>query len=243
MRVILLSSILLLASVSARAVPITPAAFGPSALVEGFEGIVLGANVKSSPFSNILEPGSVGAFTFASGVTLTAPIPSPGTMANGAFVHDFALPMGATNGWGANGSVASAANVPFGTAYLGIFDNLGAGGVSMRLDFAGPMLRAGGYVTGAAGTTIGLDVYGSGGTLLESRTLSTVPVGAWSTNFAGIERAEGIAYVVFRGSDFGLDGLTFEPLTVPEPATALLVLAGLVTIAGRRLSEARGSYS
>lgn len=234
MRNLLLAAVVVLASASAQAVSITPAAFGPGALVEGFEGLVLGPNVGASPFANILEPGDVSAYTFASGVTLTAPVPNPGTMSNGAFVHDFSLPMGATNGWGANGSVASAANVPFGTAYIGVFDNLGAGGASMRFDFAGPMLRVGGSVTGAAGTTVTLDVYGSGGALLESRTLATVPVGSWSTNFAGIERGEGIAYVVFRGSDFGLDGLTFEPLVVPEPSAALLVLGGVAALAGRR---------
>lgn len=227
MRSFLLALVVSFAAVSAHAAPITPAAFGPGAVVEGFEGIVLGANVGASPFSNILEPGIVSAFAFASGVTLTAPVPNPGTMSNGAFVHDFALPMGAVNSWGANGNVASAADVPFGTAYLGIFDNIGAGGASIRFDFAAPMARVGGFVTGAAGTNVSLDVYGTAGVLLETRTLATVPVSAWSTNFAGIERSEGIAYVVFRGTDFGLDNLTFEPAPVPEPSVLGLLAIGL----------------
>lgn len=240
MRSLLLAAALVLAGASAQAVPITPAAFGSGAAVEGFEGIVLGPNVGASPFSNILEPADVSAFPFGSGVTLTAPAPNPGTMSNGAFVHDFSLPMGATNGWGTNGSVASAANVPFGTAYLGVFDSLGAGSASMRFDFAAPVLRVGGYVTGAGGTTVTLDVYGTGGVLLESRTLATVPVASWSTNFAGLERSEGIAYVVFRGTDFGLDNLTFEaaPVPVPEPSALGLLALGLAALAQRRRGRA-----
>jgi len=234
MRNLLLVAVALLAGASAQAVPISPSAFGSGAVVEGFEGIVLGPNVGASPFSNILEPADVSAFPFASGVVLTSPVPNPGTMSNGAFVHDFSLPMGATNGWGANGNVASAANVPFGTAYLGIFDNLGAGGASLRLDFASPMLRVGGYVTGAGSTSVTLEVYDSGGVLLESRTVPTVAVSAWSTNFLGLERAEGIAYVVFRGSDFGLDNLTFEAMPVPEPSQAGLLALGVSLLAMRR---------
>ncbi|HVP31387.1 MAG TPA: PEP-CTERM sorting domain-containing protein [Myxococcota bacterium] len=236
-RPLLLAIPFLLAGASAPATPITPAAFGPSAVAEGFEGLVLGPNVGTSPFSNILEPGKVSAYTFASGVTLSAPVPNPGTMSNGAFVHDFALPMGATNTWGANGSVSSAANVPFGTAYLGAFDNLGSGPVSLTLDFASPMLRAGAYVTGAAGTTVRLDVYGAGNVLLESRTLATVPVASWSTNFLGLERLEGIDRVVFTGTDFGLDGLTFE--AVPEASTVSLLLLGLAAFAASRARQVR----
>jgi len=40
--------------------------------------------------------------------------------------------------------------------------------------------------------------------------------------------------VVFRGTDFGLDGLTFEPLVVPEPSVAALLAAGLAALARRR---------
>lgn len=225
--------------VSAQAISITPAAFGIGKVVESFEGLTLGPNVGASPFANILEPGKTAAYTFASGVQLSAPIPNPGTMSNGVFVHDFALPAGASNGWGANGSVSSAANVPFGTAYLGAFDNLfgATQPVSITLDFSGDKLRAGAYVTGAAGTTVRLDVYSATNLLLESRTVSTVPVAQWGTNFVGIERSEGIRRVVLSGVDFGVDGLTYEsaPVPVPETSSMILLTTGLIGlgIAGR----------
>jgi hypothetical protein len=104
---------------SAAAVPITPSAFDGSAIVESFEGGVVGPNGGQSPFAHILEPGIVGPDTFSSGVTLVAPVPNRWTLNSGAFVHDLRLPAGATNHRGANGSVASALEVPFGTAYQG----------------------------------------------------------------------------------------------------------------------------
>jgi hypothetical protein len=218
---------------SSQALSITPAAFTGTQTVEGFEGLVLGPNVGASPFANIVEPGRVSAYTFASGVTLTSPVPNPGTMSNGAFVHDFALPAGASNNWGANGAVASALNVPFGTAYLGAFDNLTGATVpvSIGLTFGSDMLRVGAYVTGAAGLTLRMDAYDAFGVLLESVTIGTVPVASWGSNFFGIERTEGIRRVVFSGIDFGLDALTFEaPLLVPEPATGALCGLGLAAL-------------
>jgi len=224
---------------AASATSIGSGAFGSGAVVESFEGLVVGPNVRQSVFSNILEPGSSGSYTFGSGVTLTSPVPNPGTMSNGAFVHDFRLPMGATNGWGANGSVASAANVPFGTAYLGAFDGLSGATVltSFTLDFGADMLRAGAYVTGAAGAMVQMDVYDALGGLLESTQVATVPVASWSSNFLGIENAAGIRRVVFRGVDFGIDGLTFEGGAinpVPEPSTAVFLLGGLAVLAATR---------
>lgn len=101
---------------SAAATSIGASSFGSGATLESFEGVVVGSNVGQSPFANILEPGLTGSYAFASGIILSAPVPNPGTLSNGAFIHDFSLPAGATNSWGANGTVSSAANVPFGTA-------------------------------------------------------------------------------------------------------------------------------
>jgi hypothetical protein len=227
----------------AQAMTIGVGAFTGTQVVESFEGIVLGPNVGTSPFTNIIEPGTTGAYTFSSGVTLSSPVPNPGTMNNGVFVHDFSLPAGATNGWGANGPVASAANVPFGTSYLGAFDNLSGATVpvSITFDFSSDVLRVGAYLTGAAGLVLRMDAYSASGTLLETATISTVPVGSWGTNFLGIERSEGIRRVVFSGADFGLDGLTSELALapVPEMSTGLLLGIGLagLSLAGRRKSE------
>jgi hypothetical protein len=231
---------------SAAAIPITPSAFDSSAIVEGFEGVVVGPNVAQSAFTNIVEPGIVASYTFASGATLIAPVPNPGTLSNGVFVHDFSLPMGASNNWGANGSVASALDVPFSTAYLAAFDNIGGATVptSFTLDFGSDMLLVGAYVTGAAGATVLMTAYDAFGGVLESLQVNTVPVPAWGTNFLGIGNASGIRRVVFSGVDFGIDGLTFQAggtLPVPEPSTSGLLIAGLVglSLAGRRKRSPR----
>jgi hypothetical protein len=171
----------------------------------------------------------VSAYTFASGVTLAGP--NPGLFANGAFLHN-AGAAGAVNNWGANGSVSNAAQVPdpWGLAsstYLGVFDNLGVGSVMLDLYFAADMHRVGAWVAGMAGTNITIETYDATNTLLESLTLAAPSVAAWGTSFLGLERSEGIRRVVFRGSDFGIDGLTFDATPLPEPRLGLLILAAL----------------
>jgi hypothetical protein len=193
-------------------------------------------------FGNIVVPGTVSDYTFASGVTLTFPVPNPGVFANGAFLHDLAPP-GAINNWGANGNVDDAGDVPdpwgqASSSYLGTFDSLGAGGVSLELTFSSDMLRVGAWVAGVAGSTIRMDAYDAGGALLESVIILAPSVAAWGSaaSFVGLERAEGIRSVVFSGVDFGLDGLTFEPppLVVPEPATGSLLGFGVLALVGGR---------
>ena len=229
----------LLAS-SASAAPITPAAFGGTQIVENFEGIAAGSNVSTSAFGNILLPGSTSDYAFASGVTLAGP--NPGLFANGAFLHDAAA-AGATNNWGANGSVSNGAQVPdpFGlasTTYLGSFDNLGAGSSFLDLRFSSDQLRVGAWVAGAAGSSITIEAYDASGALLEALTLAAPSVSAWGTSFLGLERSEGIRRVVIRGADFGIDGLSFEASSaVAEPSIALLGSAGLLGLwwmGGRR---------
>jgi hypothetical protein len=217
---------------TASATPIGPGAFGPLAVVESFEGIATGPNVAIGLGASLLEPGVVSAHAFGTGVSLTSPIPNPGFDLAGPFVHDFALATDVTNNWGANGTVASAANVPMGSAYMGAF--AGSGNATITLSFATPQDRVGAYVSGVAGTTVTMRVYDASGTLLESVSGATVPVGSWAGNFLGIERPEQISRVVFSAPDFGIDGLTFEndPVLVPEASTLSSILLGLAGICG-----------
>jgi hypothetical protein len=218
-----------LVAAAAHAAPITPAAFTGAQVVENFEGVVAGPNVATSAYANILLPGSVSAYSFASGVTLAGP--NPGLFANGAFLHNAGV-AGASNNWGANGSVGSAAQVPDpwglpSSTYLGAFDNLAVGSVMLDLYFATDMHRVGAWVAGMAGTTITIETYDATNTLLETLTIAAPSVAAWGSSFLGLERSEGIRRVAFRGSDFGIDGLTFDATPLPEPRVGLLILAAL----------------
>lgn len=221
------------AAMSANAIPITPAAFGSAVVVESFEGLVLGPNIRIGMGASLLEPGTVSAFTFPTGVALTAPVPNPGVLSQGAFVHDFARGADVTNNWGATGVVNDAGDVPFGDAYLGAF-HPSTGTVSFTLSFATPMDRVGAYVTGVAGSTITMQIFDSSGTLLETVTTGAVALGSWSTNFIGLQRPEQISRVTFIGRDFGIDGFTYENdlLFVPEPATLQAMLLGLLGMTG-----------
>ncbi len=228
-----------IAASPAAAISIGTGAFTGTQSVEHFEGIGVGPGVAASAFANIFLPGSGGNYTFASGITLSGP--NPGLFSNGAFLHNAAL-AGANNNWGANGSVGNAGQVPdaWGTPsseYLGVFDNLGTGSALIDISFTQDMLRVGGFVAGAAGSTITIEAYDAVGSLLESMTIASPSVGAWASSFIGLERSEGIRRVVFRGSDFGLDALTFEAGAVTEPSIAMLAsmgALGLWMMGGRR---------
>jgi hypothetical protein len=226
------AALALLAAAPASASPIGASAFGASQVVESFEGLAVGTNISLGYGASLLRPGTVSAFSFASGVVLTSPIPNPGVFSAGPFVHDFALATDVTNNWGSNGNVSSAANVPMGSAYMGAFAS--AGNATIELSFATPQDRVGAYVTGVNGTSVTMRVYDSSGVLLETVSAATVPVAAWGTNFIGIERPDQIARVVFSAPDFGFDGLTFENdlLLVPEPSTLTALAMGLVGIWG-----------
>ncbi|RIL07418.1 MAG: hypothetical protein DCC71_03055 [Proteobacteria bacterium] len=229
----------------AAAIPIAPAAFGAAALVESFEAIPLGANIRIGMGTSLLEPGTTSAWTFASGVVLTSPVPNPGVLSRGAFVHDLARATDVTNNWGATGVINDPTDVPFGDAYLGAF-HPSTGTASIELSFATPVDRVGAYVSGVAGSTITLRVYDAGGALLETVSAGAVPLASWSGNFLGVQQPGRIARIVFTAPDFGLDALTFEdsPLLVPEASTihalalGLVGLWGLATL-GRRPAAAR----
>jgi hypothetical protein len=239
----------------AAATSIAPSAFGAGSMMESFEGMSsLDPNVGSvslfgAPVDALVEPGAVKAYAFPGPLALTAPIPNPGIMNQGPYVHDFALGNDVQNDWGGSRIVDDAADVPFGSAYLGAFDPSG-GVASVEFTFAQPMVRVGAYVTGAVGETVTLQAFGAGGALLESQTLPTVDLPLWGSNFLGIENAAGIRSIVVSGADLGLDGLTFEPAvvvpvpelgTLPSVGVGLVGLLGLATMGrGRRMRAAEG---
>lgn len=230
--ILALTALVAIAAAPASATPIGAAAFGGAQVFESFEGLTAGPNITIGLGASLLQPGVTSAFAFASGVVLTDPVPNPGVFSAGPFVHDFALGNDVTNNWGTNGTVASAANVPFGSAYLGAF--AGAGNASITLEFATPQDRVGAYVTGVNGTNVTMRVYDASGTLLETVSAATVPVADWGTNFLGVEQSGQISRVVFSGPDFGMDGLTFEnaPVPVPESSTLASILMGLAGLGG-----------
>jgi hypothetical protein len=215
------------------ATPITPGAFGAFAIVESFEGLTPGANLALGLGQSLLEPGTVSAFVFGSGVQLSSPVPNPGFANSGPFVHDLALGTDVQNNWGGSRVVNDAGDVPFGSAYLGAF-HPGTGTVSVAFEFDTLQQRVGAYVTGVTGMDVQLAVYGDGATLLETLTLGTVDLNGWPANFLGLEQLTGIRTVVFSGRDFGIDGLTFEasPLVVPEPGTLSAFALGLFGLVG-----------
>lgn len=219
---------------TATATPIGPGAFGAGQVFESFEGHSVGPNMGSVSLSSaLLEPGIVSAFSFASGVVLSDPVPNPGTLSGGAFLHDFSLGS-ITNNWGGSRRVNDAGDVPFGSAYLGIFDS-GGGTAAVEFSFAQDMDRVGAYVSGVRNSTVTLEVYDASDTLLETLSIGTVSLPNWPNNFLGIEDLTGIRRAVFSGADFGVDGLTFEasaPLAVPEAGTLPALAAGLTGLWG-----------
>lgn len=205
---------------------IQPAAFGPAAIVESFEALQPGPNIDqpwASTGNAALVPGTETAYTFASGVTLTQPIPNN---SDSAVVLDFAYSnLDAT--WGLSdetGDIDSPSQVPFGTAYLGW--NMPSEGGSVEFTFPTDMSRVGAYAIAAYDATHSLDglvtmsAYDANGTLLETVAVGPAHSSDWGTSFLGIENAAGIRKVTFNGDYMVLDGLTFERPGVPPTAVA-----------------------
>jgi hypothetical protein len=236
---LLLGLALGLCAVPARAVPIGTASFA-SFRIESFEHLTPGPSVgRPTGLSGVFLPGNGTPYRFASGVTLVGP--SVDVFPADPFVHDLRAGGAPPNDWGANGTIDDAGDVLMGSAYLAVFQ-AGTREASIELTFDAPQARVGAFVTGEAGSTITLEVYGAGGVLLESATASAVPIDRWIDNFLGLERREGIERIVFRGHDLGLDALLFDDTfaaSVPEPATLLLFTAGVAALAVRRPLRAR----
>jgi hypothetical protein len=218
-----------------HALPIGTSAFS-NFRVESFEHLTPGPAIGQQPgLAGVLLPGNgAPTYQFGSGVRLVGP--STDVFPGDPFVHDLAYAGAPPNDWGANGTIASAADVLMGSAYLAVFQ-AGTMDATIELTFDQPQAHVGAFVTGEAGTTITLEIYGAGDVLLESASLAAVPIDQWIDNFLGLGSEEGIVRVVFRGHDFGLDALLFDqsfPVAIPEPRTALLVAAGLIGVALRR---------
>jgi len=162
-KVLLTLAICLFIVSNADAILIGPGAFGPTATRESFEGLSAGTNIEVwSSDSAFLVPGVSGPYTVSSGVTLTAPIPNP-TGSGGVLIGDFALGS-ATWGLGAYGTVSSA-DVPSGTAYMGL--NSTSSGSFIEFTFPSDMLMVGAFVDSYGANTT-LEAFDSLGNLIET---------------------------------------------------------------------------
>jgi len=195
-------------------------------ITESFEALALGPNVGEYSPGDSFVPGIVGPFTFASGITLTRPIPNPipgfdedeiGT----ATIGDFLRPAEGGFGVGDQGGVNDESDVPFGTAFLGMDGESELANVEFT--FPSVVCRVGAFVT--AIRDIEMTVFDGDNEELETYSIPPVLVDDWPTNFVGIENPNGVRKVVFHGDFLVMDGLRFEP--IPEPTTACLLVVGL----------------
>jgi len=206
-------------------------------IVEGFEGLSAGANIPAwAGGGGFLVPGTVGTYTFASGVQLVAPIPNSNIGQNGegdVLIGDSRLGS-ASWGLGSNGSITTGA---FGTAYLGWNSSTDASFFTLRVPSAASMVGA--FVEPCGGCGNGLvtmSVFNSSMTLLGSTTLGS---GTWNTNFISLS-IPNISFIRFSGEFLVLDNFTFSNSTAtPEPSTWMLTAAGAGLVLIRRLRVRR----
>ncbi len=216
----------------AQADQVSRADFGPSAVVESFEGVLPGPNVNSqlvgSEDNAYLIPGTSTPYAFASGVTMTAPIPN--TSVASVVIPDFAyaasLDPATSTEWGAGvAHIEVAEHVPFGDAFLAA----GTSAAFVEFTFAEDMLRVGVSVLATTPYDVTMEAYDSGDALIETLAIEGVGSGvsaplpqtptnliadAWEANFLGVENEAGIRKVRIYATNPALDGLIFEN---PDP--------------------------
>ena len=208
-------------------------------VVEGFEGLQPGPNSPTptwAPGSAYLAIGAQGPYTFASGVTFSAPVPNPEATqpGTGALLADFSLGDGAADfGLGFNGAITDPSQLPGGTAYLA-WDSPASNG-SMTFTFPTAQSMVGAYVDASDGTIVET-AYDAAGRVLGVTSIASEDVAMWRFNFESVSGA-GIRSVNFSGDFKVLDNLTFDPgvpIATPEPSSlSLVALAFLCVIATR----------
>ncbi|MFZ1371721.1 MAG: hypothetical protein WAR78_15135, partial [Ferruginibacter sp.] len=184
---------------------VTIPAFGPGAITESFEGIPTGPN-NPAQFGGYTVP--VTPFTFSSGVILSAPFPNSFSQ---AVLGDWAK---GDASWGFCTSTTTPADVPGGTAQLGINNTTDV------LSFTLPFLaeKVGLYVEGGCSAIlITLRAYDASNNLIG--TCTTAPTGIagnWKTHFLGFNSPAGnIKRIEVSGPYLVVDLLTFESACVP----------------------------
>jgi hypothetical protein len=214
--------------------------FSSSAVIEGFEGISPnGPNTGPVGNENYFAIATTGPYSFGSGVSLTTLNPTAANWPYGPYIHDFNLKDPNTGNnyeyYAGNGNIVSSADMAFGTAYLGIWQQ----GYHLTFTFDEEVSSAGFYLTGWQGT-YRLRALDAAGNELEGYNVSTVHVSNWADNFVGIEILSGFSQLDLSyvgGGDYnpGVDNLTFEFVnsvagasSAPLPPTMLLLGSGLL---------------
>ncbi len=179
-------------------------AFERSAIVEGFENVVLGPNVGlySEQF-DFLVPGVKTSFTFSSGIMLTDPIPNP-------------IPPAGEDEIGTATVIPNSRflNVPEGFAYMAFDGDSDEGQIKFTLPV--DAIRVGAFVAVAdTESSIRIRVFDGLDRELEKIVVPGSSLSAWSTSFLGIQNSGGIRSVEFEGDFLRLDALQF--VAVPEP--------------------------
>lgn len=183
---------------------ITADDFDAEAVFESFEGIVPSADAVPIivGFGYLDLGAATGAFHFPSGVSVISLDDNP--FDSDPEIGDFSLGE-ATYFLPPIGDVASAADVPFGTAYLA---NNGFN-PTLTLVFDGTVTQAGVYLV--ADETVTVAAYDINGILLSVTAVAPVAIADWGSNFIGFGEIGEIHSLVFTGHYIVIDGLMFTP--------------------------------